>query len=189
MIGVKMLHDVTKALHNGIPVWPGDVEFERNTVRIGDFSSSSVRMSLHTGTHMDAPRHRFENGRAVDRIMPFIVPALVNIQGDCHGKAVLSDGPVSAPEAQKLVDAGAVLVGTASISIDPPDSYQAHEIILGAGIPVIENLVLDGIQPGEYILLAFPLKFKDADGSPVRVLLADSTEDVLKECGADILNR
>jgi len=184
-----MLHDVTKDLYNGIPVWPGDVEFERNTVSIGDFSSSSVRMSLHTGTHMDAPRHRFENGRTVDRIIPLIVPALVNVPGNCRGKAVLSHGPLTAPEARKLVDEGAVLFGTASTSIDPPDCFQAHEIILGAGIPIIENLVLDGIQPGEYILLAFPLKFRDADGSPVRVLLADSEEDLLKGCGGDILNR
>lgn len=182
-----MLHDVTKDLYNGIHVWPGDVEFESNTVQIGEFSSSSVRMSLHTGTHMDAPRHRFQKGTTVDRILPLIVPALVNIPGNCSGKAVLSSGPVSAHEARRFVDEGAVLFGTASISIDPPDCFKAHEIILGAGIPVIENLVLDGIQPGEYILLAFPMKFRDADGSPVRVLLADSADDILKDCGGDIL--
>jgi len=174
-----MLHDVTKTMFTGIPVWPGDVEFERKTVQIGEFSSSSVHMSLHTGTHMDAPRHRFENGRAIDRLDPFIVPVLVNVKGDCRDKAVFVNGPITAEEARTLISGGAVLVGTASISIDHEGSTKAHEIILGAGIPVIENLELGNIESGEYILLAFPLKFKDADGSPVRVLLADSAEDIL----------
>ena len=174
-----MLHDVTKVIYSGIPVWPGDVEFERKTVQNGEFSSSSVRMSLHTGTHMDAPRHRFENGRTIDSFDPFIVPVLVDISGDYRGKAVFLNGPVTADEADALVSGGAVLVGTASISIDHDGTTEAHEIILGAGIPVIENLELGDIDSGEYILLAFPLKFKDADGSPVRVMLADSPEDIL----------
>ncbi len=174
-----MLHDVTKTMFTGIPVWPGDVEFERKTVQNGEFSSSSVRMSLHTGTHMDAPRHRFENGKTIDRFDPFIVSVLVNIGGDYRGKAVFLNGPVTAEEAEALVSGGAVLIGTASISIDHEGTTEAHEIILGAGIPVIENLELGDIDSGEYILLAFPLKFKDADGSPVRVLLADSAEDIL----------
>lgn len=174
-----MLHDLTKTIFQGIPVWPGDVEFERKTVQNGEFSSSSVRMSLHTGTHMDAPRHRFENGRTIDGFAPFIVNALVKKEGNCRGKAVLLDGPATGDEAAELVSGGAVLVGTSSISIDHEGTTAAHEIILGAGIPVIENLELQDAAPGEYILLAFPLKFRDADGSPVRVLIADSADDIL----------
>ena len=159
-------------------MWPGDVEYRRETVQSGEFSSSSVRMSLHTGTHMDAPRHRFEEGKPIHRFQPFIVSALVNIEGSCDGKAVIRNGPLTPEEAQRLVSGGVVLVGTASASIDHSGGVKAHEVILGAGIPVIENLALHGITPGEYILMAFPLKFKDADGSPVRVLLADSIHDL-----------
>jgi len=176
--GAKVLYDVTKPVYQGIPVWPGDVEFERHTVQTGEFSSSSVRMSLHTGTHMDAPRHRFEDGRTIDEFQPFIVKAVFEGEAVSPGSAVLSRGPVTAEEAELMISSGAVLVGTSSISIDFPDSTAAHEVILGAGVPVIENLDLNGIEPGEYILLAFPLKFTGADGSPVRVLLADSIADI-----------
>lgn len=174
-----MIHDATRTIGEGIPVWPGDVEFSMRTVPNAGFTSSSVTMSLHTGTHMDAPRHRFPHGRAIDSFAPFIVPALYQCGGSVEGKAVLFSGPVTGAEARSLVDGGAVLAGTASISIDHPDTTVAHEIILGAGIPVIENLVLDGLEPGEYLMLAFPLKFSGADGSPVRVILADSLEDLL----------
>ena len=173
-----MLHDITKDLYSGMVVWPGDVEFERNTVKFGEFTSSSVLMSLHAGTHMDAPRHRYKDGKPVNGFAPFIVQALVNTGGDCRGKAVLLNEPITADEAETYVRSGAVLMGTASPSMDHRDSFEAHETILGAGIPIIENLVLENIIPGEYILMAFPLKFRDADGSPVRVLLADSTEDI-----------
>ncbi len=174
-----MIHDATKTIGEGIPVWPGDVEFSMRTVQNAGFRSSSVTMSLHTGTHMDAPRHRFQEGRSIDSYAPFIVPALFQCAGSVKGKAVLFKGPLTEAEARSLVEGGAVLAGTASISIDHPDTTVAHEMILGAGIPVIENLVLDGLEPGEYVMLAFPLKFRGADGSPVRVILADSLEDIL----------
>ena len=173
-----MLIDVTKSLYNGIKVWPGDTPFERITRAVGDFSSSRVTMSLHTGTHMDAPRHRFVDGKTVDQIFPFIVPALVKKAGNPDGKAVLLDRPISAQEAEDLIRGGVVLIGTSSISIDHGELMDAHAVILGAGIPVIENLELTGVEPGEYIVMAFPLKFSGADGSPVRVVLAESPEDI-----------
>ncbi len=175
-----MLIDVTKSMYNGIPVWPGDTPFDRSVISNGSFTSSRVTMSLHTGTHMDAPSHMFPGAKTIDQIPPFIVPALVFLNGNPLGKAVLLDGPVSGAVAQKLVDSGAVLVGTSSISIDHDGSEDAHKAILGGGIPVIENLELGEVAPGEYILMAFPLKFAGADGSPVRVLLAEKASDILQ---------
>lgn len=174
-----MLIDVTKPLCNGMTVWPGDVPFKRTTREFGEFTSSMVTMSLHSGTHMDAPRHRFKEGKAVDEIFPFILPALVKTSGNPSGKAVFFDGPITAQAAKRIVKAGAILIGTTSISIDIGESTEAHEVILGAGIPVIENLVLDSVEPGEYICIAFPLKITGADGSPVRVVLAEYSKDLL----------
>lgn len=175
-----MLIDVTKSMYNGIPVWPGDTRFDRSEISNGNFTSSKVTMSLHTGTHMDAPSHRFPGAKTIDQIPPFIVPALVMCSGDLQGKAVLLDGPLSGEQARRIVDSGAVLVGTSTISIDHDGSEDAHKAILGAGIPVIENLELGEVAPGEYILMAFPLKFAGADGSPVRVLLAETASDILQ---------
>jgi len=174
-----MLTDVTKPVETGMAVWPGDTPFERVTRSFGEFSSSTVTMSLHTGTHMDAPSHRFSDGKTIDEIFPFIIPSLVKTQGNPAGKAVLFDRPLTADQAEALIADGAVLIGTSCVSIDHGDSTEAHVVILGAGIPVIENLNLDAVAPGEYILMAFPLRFTGADGSPVRVLLADCPEDIL----------
>ena len=36
---------------------------------------------------------------------------------------------------------------------------------------VLENLVLDDVAPGDYELIALPLKLTGADASPVRAVL------------------
>ena len=36
---------------------------------------------------------------------------------------------------------------------------------------VLENLVLDDVEAGDYELIALPLKLIDADASPVRAVL------------------
>lgn len=48
-----------------------------------------------------------------------------------------------------------------------------HRIALGAELSVIENLVLDHVLPGRYLLAALPLKITGGDGSPVRAVLVD----------------
>ena len=52
-----------------------------------------------------------------------------------------------------------------------------HRIILGAELGVIENVVLDHVSPGRYLLAALPLKITGGDGSPVRAVLIDGLED------------
>jgi len=173
-----VLIDVTRVMYNGMNVWPGDIPFQQVSKQFGKFTSSSVTMSLHTGTHMDAPRHRFKHGKSIDEIFPVIVPALVKKEGNPAGKAVLLDRPVTVSQAEEFVKGGIVLIGTTSMSIDYGESLEAHEVLLGAGIPVIENLELDSVPPGDYIVMAFPLKFFMADGSPVRVILAERSQDI-----------
>jgi len=41
----------------------------------------------------------------------------------------------------------------------------------GAGIGILENLLLDGVPAGSYELIALPLRLQDADASPVRAIL------------------
>jgi arylformamidase len=55
------LIDLTVPLREGMPVWPGDsvprISYQRS-FEAGDKNNvSSVAMGLHTGTHMDAPKH------------------------------------------------------------------------------------------------------------------------------------
>ena len=69
--------------------------------------------------------------------------------------------------------AGVVLVGINSPSVDPSDSdsLEAHRIMHGAGVVILENLLLEGVPDGEYELIALPLKIEGGDGSPVRAVL------------------
>lgn len=72
-----------------------------------------------------------------------------------------------------LADLGVILVGIDTPSIDPSTSktLESHKAILDRDVSVLEGIVLDGVSPGNYQLIALPLKIKDADASPVRAVL------------------
>jgi arylformamidase len=74
---------------------------------------------------------------------------------------------------ERLADAGALLVGIDTASIDPADSktLASHQVIRRRGLRVLENLVLDDVPEGDYELIALPLKLMTADASPVRAIL------------------
>lgn len=72
MARVPKLLDVSVPLAPGIPVYPGNPEFELQPVkRIADGASSNVSrlvLGTHTGTHVDAPKHFFDDGEGADRL-------------------------------------------------------------------------------------------------------------------------
>jgi len=77
------LIDISQILKSGIPVWPGDTEYEtfwKMQLNAGDSCNvGSVTMSLHTGTHADAPKHFLKDGRAIGNmnLEVFVGPAIV----------------------------------------------------------------------------------------------------------------
>jgi arylformamidase len=77
------------------------------------------------------------------------------------------------PEAsQYLVDLGIKLVGIDYLSIAPfSRGKPTHEVLLKSQMVVVEGLDLRKVQPGKYSLVCLPLKLKDTDGSPARVIL------------------
>jgi arylformamidase len=79
-----------------------------------------------------------------------------------------------APEAvEYLAQCGVQLIGLDTPSIDPADSkvLASHQTIRKHDIRVLENLVLDEVEPGDYELIALPLSLISADASPVRAIL------------------
>lgn len=74
---------------------------------------------------------------------------------------------------ERLADLGVRLVGIDTASIDPADSktLDSHQVIRRRGLRVLENLVLDAVDEGDYELIALPLKLITADASPVRAVL------------------
>ena len=74
---------------------------------------------------------------------------------------------------ERLADRGVRLIGIDTASIDPAQSktLDAHQVIRRRNLRVLENLVLDEIDEGDYELIALPLKLTTADASPVRAVL------------------
>lgn len=72
-----------------------------------------------------------------------------------------------------LASRGVRLVGIDSQSVDPADSktLDSHQQLLAHDMRVLENLVLDDVPPGDYELIALPLKLTLACASPVRAVL------------------
>jgi len=66
------LIDVTVPLDANLPTYPGNTPFQLDAVKRrarGDSSNvSSLRMSVHAGTHVDAPRHFFEEGPGAEAL-------------------------------------------------------------------------------------------------------------------------
>lgn len=79
-----------------------------------------------------------------------------------------------APEAiDWLAARGVVLVGIDTPSVDPETSktLDAHHALLRADMRVLEGLVLDHVEPGDYELIALPLRLTGLDAAPVRAVL------------------
>ena len=79
--------------------------------------------------------------------------------------------------AELLTEKGVRLVGVDTPSVDPLDSKElpAHNALLEGGVHILEGLVLDLIEPGDYGLISLPLALRDADASPVRAMLRPPT--------------
>jgi len=83
-----MIVDLTHTLNNNITVYPGTVHptFEPgNTIKKDSFAELNIKMSTHSGTHIDAPAHIFPNGKSSDKfpIEKFVGKAIVI---DCSEK-------------------------------------------------------------------------------------------------------
>lgn len=167
----------------------------RSTSSLGDgsaYEAMAFTMSSHLGTHVDAPAHVLTDGAFVGSLdlAPFVGPArVVALTGrgeigpdalprEClgrprvlfrsRGRAFLS--PLAAV---RLAEKGALLVGTDAASIDPHDAEDlpAHRALLSRRVALLENLDLADVEPGDYRLVALPLRFEELDASPVRAIL------------------
>ncbi|MCG3087660.1 arylformamidase [Sporosarcina cyprini] len=72
-----------------------------------------------------------------------------------------------------LQERGVKLIGVDTPSVDPEPSktLDAHHSLHANGVLILENIVLDEVEPGDYELIALPLPLQGADGSPVRAVV------------------
>lgn len=79
---------------------------------------------------------------------------------------------LTADAARWVVDQGIRLIGVDYLSVQIyGDSPLTHQILLGAGVIILEGLDLADVQPGSYELTCLPLKLVGADGAPARAVL------------------
>ncbi|GEC88321.1 arylformamidase [Brevibacillus brevis] len=202
--------DISRPLMAGMPTWPGDTPFhyvvnwpkaESGSVNVG-----KITMSVHTGTHVDAPFHFDDDGRKMAALPLDLYMGearVVELTGrssigpedfaqiDLEGverlllKTLSWSDPNQFPSTichlradlpAFLAKKGIRLIGVDVPSVDPLDSKElaAHHGLHQHDIHILEGLLLDHVESGDYELIALPLLLMEADGSPVRAILRRS---------------
>src|SRR4030095_11665230 len=72
---------------------------------------------------------------------------------------------------------GVRLIGIDTPSIDPERSktLDSHQRVRAHRMSILEGIVLDDVEPGDYELIALPLKLAGCDASPVGAVLRELT--------------
>ncbi len=79
---------------------------------------------------------------------------------------------LSIDAAEYLRDLGVQSIGIDAMSIGRGETNtRVHEIILGAGIGVLEDVRLADVPQGSYQITAYPLLLEGREGSPCRAVL------------------
>ncbi len=175
-------------------------EYAYRTHKEAGVHITRVFMETHSGTHFDAPFHMIENGKKASEIPleNFIGPCTV-VECDSleirsqdipakHQERILfktsNSGKyshfvedfvsLSLDAANVLVDRKVKLVGIDYLSIEKYDTqnFHVHKRLLSNGVVIMEGLDMTRAEPGDYELLALPLRMTE-DGAPCRAVLRE----------------
>lgn len=178
------LYDISRPLEPGVWTWPGDRPFAPTRSWKKEAGASvnvgHLAMSLHTGTHFDAPFHYMEGGATCETIPldaclgPCVVAPLARLGSLAPAERILvkaGGGTPTAAQVERL--AGLRLFGTDFHSVDPLDSttLDAHHALWRTGAAILEELLLDDVPDGAYELIALPLRLTGMDAVPARAVL------------------
>jgi len=183
------IYDITQEVFTS-NVYPGDnspsfkrlMEMKEGAL----YNFSTITMSLHNGTHLDAPWHFVNDGEKIDEVdlekfigQAVVVTANGNITADfikelptCERILFKGDCVFTLDGAEELTKWGLKLVGIESQSVAPvEDPIPVHVELLSNEVVILEGLVLGDVPDGEYFLSALPLKLGGLEGSPCRAIL------------------
>ncbi|MGM0711189.1 cyclase family protein [Brevibacillus parabrevis] len=77
-----------------------------------------------------------------------------------------------------LAEKGVRGIGTDALGIErSQEGHPTHKTLFAAGIVVIEGLRLRDVPPGQYFMVAAPLKLVGTDAAPARVLLFEGWQE------------
>lgn len=198
------IYDISQTISERLQVYPGDPPVHIEPVMrldLGETANvSAVSMCSHSGTHVDVPRHCFEDGLSVDLLplsllmgravvvevggvtaitreqlkrLPVKGEERVLLKTDLSLRGgVAGEGPYLTEDgAEFLLEAGAQLVGIDVMSVERNGSMEVHRLLLRHDALIVEGLRLEEVPPGHYELICLPMKIADGDGAPVRAVL------------------
>ncbi len=94
------IYDISQTIREGIAVWPGDRKYRQEwTMRLSEGDScnvSSITLSVHTGTHLDAPYHFDASGADIAAV------ALTHYLGPARVVAVPTERAIAASDLEKM---------------------------------------------------------------------------------------
>lgn len=184
------------------------------------YNLTRTTMLVHTGTHVDAPKHFLDDVPCIDEISPesfFGTCRLFRCGKKPSGQTITMDEvcstgfdlqegdifvlatgieafaetreynslyPVPSEELLRwLIDRKIRAYMTDATSLDPADTTDRpnHRLILGAGIPIVENLRNLGELPvgKPFVICALPLKLGGREGAPCRAVALPEVEALL----------
>ena len=180
-------------------VYPGDPKPQENKISSMEdgalYNLTEFSMCAHNGTHIDAPSHFIKDGKNVDQLsLKYFVGScyIARHQGDVTGEdakeilnkaaiagaaeriLIAGDATVTAEAARVFAAAGIKLIGNESQTVGPKDApMEVHLILLGAGVVLLEGVVLKDVSEGVYFLNAAPLNLAGFEGAPCRAYLIE----------------
>jgi len=185
--------DLTRTIRDGMRGYEGDPPtkiLKRKTIAEDGYSLYELNMGMHSGTHIDTPRHMLNDGLMVDELAleTLIGPVTVidardvDTVFDTHkgveriGKNSMvfvcggeSPTVIDSSFARLLIRKQVKVLGIDFASPDAPP-FEVHKILFAKGIVLVENLRnLDQLIDKEHVdIVIAPLKIH-TDGAVARV--------------------
>lgn len=191
------MFDLTTPLEQSMPAYPGDppLQIEHTaTHEVDGFQVTRICLGSHLGTHVEAPRHFFPQGKTLDGfpLSRFVGPGVVydcrpgphETIDDCLTRQIqthplpsagiallrMDGGTLTSRAAELLVEAGVGLVGVDAPSIDEAP-YPLHRYLLDREVLIAENLNnLDRVGEGPVHCCLLPLPLYGVEAAPARAI-------------------
>ncbi|HZW06582.1 MAG TPA: cyclase family protein [Phycisphaerales bacterium] len=139
---------VDAPVKRGTRVRPQDLRLTKGVV-------TAPRVLIRTGTFADGENWNSDFAGLSPEVIDFLAEQLVYVQID----GVMKGGVIT------------VGIDTPSVDLQESKDLPAHRAIARHDMTILEGLVLRDVPPGDYELIALPLRMVGFDASPVRAVL------------------
>ena len=150
---MKLL-DISRPIYTNMPVWPGDTPtgFDFANTKAAGYAANvgRLRLSLHAGTHADAPYHYNDAGRKIDEIPvdAYVGPARVV---DIRGQTLITPALLAAQDfaatprvlfkSDSWTDPAVFPTTWPLMATDTPAWLAAHGVrLIGLDVPSVDHI-------------------------------------------------